>query len=218
MHAEVYDDFFTVKVHVLGEFKLYPTLVYEGGTTIDIDWLNLNLFDLKEVDEFSLRSGYDVGSRLFYAYKEPEMELISKDDKLGETNWIVKRVIKNHNGCPDMKIRLCNSTYLAKVLEGKFRLLSELDLVTVQVIGLDRCHTKGLYKQQILCAVALDNNNGYWPLAWIVVEKETTDSWRWFMLTLKQDLGGMEDPSQYVLISDKQRGLEHEMFPLLGCK
>ncbi|GAA0171740.1 hypothetical protein LIER_25705 [Lithospermum erythrorhizon] len=46
------------------------------GTIIDVDWLNLNLFDLKNVDEFSLRSGYDVGSRHFYAYKEPEMERI----------------------------------------------------------------------------------------------------------------------------------------------
>ncbi|GAA0183877.1 hypothetical protein LIER_31215 [Lithospermum erythrorhizon] len=74
--CEVYDEFLTMKVHSLGEFKLYPTLVYEGGTTIDVDWSNLNLFDLKDVDEFSLRSGYDVDSRLFYTYKEPEMELI----------------------------------------------------------------------------------------------------------------------------------------------
>ncbi|GAA0165983.1 hypothetical protein LIER_21248 [Lithospermum erythrorhizon] len=234
--CEVYDEFFTVKVHVLDEFKLYPTLVYEGGTTIDVDWLNLNLFDLKDVDEFGLRSGYDVDSRLFYAYKEPEIELIcglkpllcdddvvqfreltskrrdddgfdvelddeireeamaqkkemlDKVDKIAKENAIkkkkkgnrkwqkldknrilgldeleegigsssqskkklpgpyarhglkfktrkeaVKRVNRNHNGCRDVKIRLCNNTFLAKTLEGKLKLLPELDLATIRV-------------------------------------------------------------------------------------
>ncbi|GAA0183875.1 hypothetical protein LIER_31213 [Lithospermum erythrorhizon] len=59
---------------------------------------------------------------------------IAKDDKLSETDWVVKRVDRNHNYCPDVKIRLCNSTFLAKVLEGKFRLLSELDLAAVQFL------------------------------------------------------------------------------------
>ncbi|GAA0154453.1 hypothetical protein LIER_12428 [Lithospermum erythrorhizon] len=39
-------------------------------------------------------------------------------------------------------------------------------------IGLDGCHTKGVYKMQILSVVALDPNNGWWPLCWTVVEKE----------------------------------------------
>ncbi|GAA0161279.1 hypothetical protein LIER_39197 [Lithospermum erythrorhizon] len=40
-----------------------------------------------------------------------------------------------------------------------------------KLIGLDGCHTKGVHKQQILTAVALDPNNGWWPLCWAVVEK-----------------------------------------------
>ncbi|GAA0173618.1 hypothetical protein LIER_27197 [Lithospermum erythrorhizon] len=31
------------------------------------------------------------------------------------------------------------------------------------LIGLDKCHSKGMYKHQILTIVALDHNNGRWP-------------------------------------------------------
>ena len=46
-----------------------------------------------------------------------------------------------------------------------------------RLIGLDGCHTKGVYKQQILTAVAVDANNGWWPLAWAVVEQENQTTW-----------------------------------------
>ncbi|KAG9158638.1 hypothetical protein Leryth_019233 [Lithospermum erythrorhizon] len=45
----------------------------------------------------------------------------SKDCQLGDSDWSVKRVVRTHSGCPDGKINLCNSTFLAKVLEGKLR-------------------------------------------------------------------------------------------------
>ncbi|GAA0151996.1 hypothetical protein LIER_10589 [Lithospermum erythrorhizon] len=41
-----------------------------------------------------------------------------------------------------------------------------------RLIWLDGCHTKGMYKQQILSAVGLDSNNGWWSIAWAVVEQE----------------------------------------------
>ncbi|GAA0164584.1 hypothetical protein LIER_20180 [Lithospermum erythrorhizon] len=72
---EVYDEYFTAKVYVGGKFKLFPTLIYEGGTTLDIDYLEEKSFDLKDIDEFSLRFGYPVGSRLLYVYREPGIGL-----------------------------------------------------------------------------------------------------------------------------------------------
>ncbi|GAA0163714.1 hypothetical protein LIER_19511 [Lithospermum erythrorhizon] len=46
-----------------------------GGTTLDIDYLEENSFDLKDIDEFALIYGYPVGSRLLYVYREPGMGL-----------------------------------------------------------------------------------------------------------------------------------------------
>ena len=71
-----------------------------------------------------------------------------------------------------------------------------------KIIGLDGCHTKGEIKQQILTAVAADGNNGWWPLAWAVVEVENYDTWHWFLTYLKENIEPYAE-SQYVLISDK---------------
>ncbi|GAA0178466.1 hypothetical protein LIER_29837 [Lithospermum erythrorhizon] len=45
-----------------------------------------------------------------------------------------------------------------------------------KLIRLDGCRTKGAYKQQILSAVALDPNNGWWPICWVVVENEIKET------------------------------------------
>lgn len=45
------------------------------------------------------------------------------------------------------------------------------------------------------------------PLAYGVVEGENTDSWRWFLDLLREDLE-IGDESEYSIISDRQKGLE----------
>ncbi|GAA0157394.1 hypothetical protein LIER_14670 [Lithospermum erythrorhizon] len=82
------------------------------------------------------------------------------------------------------------------------------------VIGLDGCHTKGFYKQQILTAVGLDINNGFYPLTWAVVEKENYETWRWFIECLISDLK-IRNQEKCVIISDKQNGLEQVIHDLL---
>ncbi|XP_027183722.1 uncharacterized protein LOC113782007 [Coffea eugenioides] len=53
------------------------------------------------------------------------------------------------------------------------------------IIGLDGCHLKGTYPGQLLTALGVDPNNGYWPIAWAVVEKEATEQWKWFLKLLR---------------------------------
>ena len=63
-----------------------------------------------------------------------------------------------------------------------------------KLIGLDGCHTKGIHRQQILTAVSIDANNGWWPLAWAVVEQENQATWAWFLNYLQLDLRILIDP------------------------
>ncbi|MBA0670279.1 hypothetical protein Goklo_023942, partial [Gossypium klotzschianum] len=48
------------------------------------------------------------------------------------------------------------------------------------------------FKSEFLTAVRRDANNQMFPIAWVVVEVECTDSWAWFLSLLSTDLG-LED-------------------------
>ncbi|KAL5852011.1 hypothetical protein ACOSQ3_007129 [Xanthoceras sorbifolium] len=55
-------------------------------------------------------------------------------------------------------------------------------------IGLDGCHLKGPCRGILLSAVALDANNGLYPLAVCICEAECVSSWLWFLEHLKNFL------------------------------
>lgn len=50
-----------------------------------------------------------------------------------------------------------------------------------EFMGLDGAFMKGPYPRQILTTVGLDSNNGIYPLAYVMVESENTNSWTWFL-------------------------------------
>ncbi|KAL2539652.1 MULE domain-containing protein [Abeliophyllum distichum] len=67
---------------------------------------------------------------------------------------------------------------------------------------------------QMLSAVALDANDSIYLVAFAIVEKETTVSWRWFVRHLGDNLGIVNN--KWTFISDRQKGLQNvieEMYP-----
>ncbi|GJV95689.1 hypothetical protein Tco_1547266 [Tanacetum coccineum] len=68
------------------------------------------------------------------------------------------------------------------------------------LLGLDGAFMKGPYPGQLLTTVGLDGNNGIYPLAYAIVEKETTCSWIWFLECLGDDLE-MTRESNFTFIS-----------------
>ncbi|KAL0332737.1 UNVERIFIED_CONTAM: hypothetical protein Scaly_2175200 [Sesamum calycinum] len=65
---------------------------------------------------------------------------------------------------------------------------------------------KGPHKGILLTAVGVDPNNNLYPIAYSVVQKESRDTWEWFLTVLKQDLCIQRD-NEYTFMSDKQKGL-----------
>ncbi|XP_047324990.1 uncharacterized protein LOC124928784 [Impatiens glandulifera] len=59
---------------------------------------------------------------------------------------------------------------------------------------------------ELLTAVGIDGNNQKYPIAWAVVESESTDSWIWFFDLLLKDIG-FSDGFGLTIISDMQKGL-----------
>ncbi|XP_062093462.1 uncharacterized protein LOC133799463 [Humulus lupulus] len=76
------------------------------------------------------------------------------------------------------------------------------------LIGLDGCFLKGYCKGLFLAAVGIDATNSTHPIAYVVCEKENTNTWSWFLNILKEDLD-IYRPSQFAMMSDRQKGLEN---------
>ena len=78
------------------------------------------------------------------------------------------------------------------------------------IIGVDGTFLKRAVKGVLLTAVGHDANNQIYPIAWAVVQSETTDSWLWFIKKLKHDLV-LQDGNGFVIISDRSKGLKSAM-------
>ena len=76
------------------------------------------------------------------------------------------------------------------------------------VICLDGFHIKTKFGGQLLCAVGMDPNECIFPVSFAIVEVENTETWRWFLRTLKQDLG-IDNTGPWTIMSDKQIGRAH---------
>ncbi|KAH0721050.1 hypothetical protein KY285_005919 [Solanum tuberosum] len=72
-------------------------------------------------------------------------------------------------------------------------------------IGLDGCFLKGISKGQLLVAIAKDENNQMFPIAWAVVGTESRETWTWFLRILKSDLDINDEGEGLTIISDMQK-------------
>ena len=52
------------------------------------------------------------------------------------------------------------------------------------MISINAMHLYGKYKGKFLIAMATNGNNKIYPLAFAVVESESTKSWGWFLACL----------------------------------
>jgi len=73
------------------------------------------------------------------------------------------------------------------------------------IIGLDGCFLKGYYGGQLLTAIGTDPNDQMLPIAYVVVEGETKETWAWFLDLLVNDFGGRRLCNTYTFISDQQK-------------
>ncbi|GJV75696.1 hypothetical protein Tco_1507280 [Tanacetum coccineum] len=64
----------------------------------------------------------------------------------------------------------------------------------------------GACQGELLAAIGRDGNNQIYPIAWAVVQVESTESWEWFIKSLTKDLG-LADGHGITFISDGHKGL-----------
>lgn len=79
------------------------------------------------------------------------------------------------------------------------------------IVCIDACFLSGPFQGQLMVAVGLDANDGFWPIAYAVVEKETKKSWKWFLNLLVDDLG-IRNSENWTFMSDQQKVLNQHYF------
>ncbi|XP_019225351.1 PREDICTED: uncharacterized protein LOC109206933 [Nicotiana attenuata] len=82
-------------------------------------------------------------------------------------------------------------------------------------IGVDGTFLKGKAKGQLLVAVGQDAQSYFYPLAWAVVDKETKQSWNWFLQFLQGSLD-LKEGEGITFMSDMQKYLLLFFFILLS--
>ncbi|XP_073152403.1 uncharacterized protein [Henckelia pumila] len=150
--------------------------------------------------------------------------------------WLGKTFVKRFNTNPklgtiEFRNEICGSlkadvsrkvTYLAKkkalqlvqgTAEEQFRQirsycaeLKRSDVGTTIVLKLTE-DDEEKYGGQLLSAVGLDPNNNIFPICYALVERETMDTWTWFLQLLDKDIGIGNDQQAWTFMSDKQKGL-----------
>ncbi|XP_073310000.1 uncharacterized protein [Primulina huaijiensis] len=74
-----------------------------------------------------------------------------------------------------------------------------------KIISVDGTHLYTKYKHKMLIGVTLDANNQVLPLAFAIVDEETTDSWKWFLEQLGRHV--VRSENGVCLISDRHKGI-----------
>ncbi|KAK3025033.1 hypothetical protein RJ639_043311 [Escallonia herrerae] len=76
------------------------------------------------------------------------------------------------------------------------------------LLFLDSTPLKSKYQGTLLAATAVDGDNGFFPVAFAVVDTESDDNWHWFLLQLKSALstcGGI------TFVADREKGLKESI-------
>ena len=87
---------------------------------------------------------------------------------------------------------------------------------STKVIGLDACHIKAKYGGVVLFVTVLDGNGSVFPAALGIAESENENTWKWFLLFLRDTLHVTNDGDGIVALSDREKGIENamkEIFP-----
>ncbi|XP_039117893.1 uncharacterized protein LOC120253679 [Dioscorea cayenensis subsp. rotundata] len=76
------------------------------------------------------------------------------------------------------------------------------------LLFLDGTHLLGKYGGILLAATGKDGNEGFFHLAFAIVDNETEENWTWFVSTLGDALYGKDDYDKIItFISDRSKGL-----------
>ncbi|KAK6915740.1 MULE transposase domain [Dillenia turbinata] len=76
------------------------------------------------------------------------------------------------------------------------------------LLFLDSIPLKSKYQGMLLAATAVDGDDGFFPVAFAIVDAETDDNWRWFLIQLQAALSTSQ---AITFVADRQKGLKESI-------
>ncbi|KAL8136072.1 hypothetical protein AgCh_010608 [Apium graveolens] len=73
------------------------------------------------------------------------------------------------------------------------------------LLFLEASHIRSEYQEILLTATAVDGNDGFFPVAFAVVDVENSDNWRWFLEQLKYAISSAQS---LTFVSDREKDLK----------
>ncbi|KAL6196593.1 hypothetical protein ACLB2K_032207 [Fragaria x ananassa] len=187
--------------HVVPEFEEMGYAGYCSDEVCNSDGLESLAGSETEEDKErnSIKMPTRLGKMKLYPYIR-SVEIKNPSSRLGLLFPIVEIVIKMDGPVRRFKrMYLCFQAYKHGWMKG-----------CRPLIGLDGCHIKGHHPEQLLATIGIDANNEFFLIAYAMVERESEETWTWFLEYLQQDVK-IERDSNYVFIIDKQKGLDNAL-------
>ncbi|XP_071741910.1 uncharacterized protein [Rutidosis leptorrhynchoides] len=193
----------TIQIKSLKEIHTY-TRDYNLGSLVTSEWNGDKLKDrIRENPKIKLRQMHDIIMNKYSLRvtknqcRRAKSKVVYFDVQSRSTHytriWDYGAAIEKTNPGSTVKIDVPTMPNGQTVFQRK-------------VIGLDGCFLKGVATGQLLSAVGRDANNQVYPIAWTVVDIETTDNWTWFVNMLSEDLR-LNNGEEVAVISDEHKGI-----------
>jgi hypothetical protein len=142
-------------------------------------------------------------SKLARAKRLAMKKVLGDEEKQYNMLWNYAHELRKSNPCSSFYLNLDGNLF--KSLYVSLGACKRGFLVACRpLICLDGCHLKTKYGGIMLTAVGIDPNDCIYPIAYVVVEVECLESWKWFLQTLKQDLD-IQNTYPWTIMTDKQK-------------
>ncbi|BFG29986.1 hypothetical protein CerSpe_162600 [Prunus speciosa] len=139
------------------------------------------------------------------------MIAVCSNKKLEGCSWRVYESRCEATSC--FVIRTLNNvhTCAGQIQESKSKMMSSIAgfQYSIPLLFIDATFLKSKYKGQLLCAFGKNRNQGFYPLAFGVVDSETKENWTWFLQHLAVILLPMG--RMVTFYSDRNQGLLNAM-------
>ncbi|XP_057812344.1 uncharacterized protein LOC131026495 [Salvia miltiorrhiza] len=125
--------------------------------------------------------------------------------------WFCKKLVETNAGS-FVKLETNEEKRLRCLFVSFLSCVESFQNVCRPILFLNATSLKSRYQESLLTATAVDADDGFFPVAFSIVDSENDDNWHWFLEQLKS---AISTSSPLTFVSDREKGLQksvHEVF------